>query len=92
MDNATAQSWSNQMINVGPDWAPSEYDDLEVAPGRKIGQISTPELTAIFERLNVTGFSHTAGRDSNIRAFAAERQRVFSAAGNAAVNAWIGAA
>jgi hypothetical protein len=78
--------------NQGPDWAPSEYDYLEVAPGRKIGDVCTPELTAIFERLRDSGFSYTAARQANIEAFAAERKRVHDAAGNAAVNAWIGAA
>jgi hypothetical protein len=75
--------------NVGPSWARSDWDHLEVAPGKKIGDTSTPELTAMIEKLNVAGFLHTNGRQSNIEAFAFARQKVFDQAGNAAVTAWL---
>jgi len=76
--------------NIGPTWPPSHYDHLPVAAdGRKIGEIATPELTALLGRLNIDGFSHSAGRQSNIEAFAAAHAKVYDAAGKAAVAAWL---
>jgi hypothetical protein len=75
---------------IGPTWPTSEHDHLEVtASGRKIGETSTPELTAIFERLDIAGFAHTQGRAGNIAAFAFARAKIHDDAGRKAVQAWL---
>jgi hypothetical protein len=75
--------------NVGPSWPRSDWDDLEVAPGRKIGDVDTPTLTALIEKLNVPGFLHANGRQANIEAFSYARQKVYDQAGAAAVAQWL---
>jgi hypothetical protein len=76
--------------NIGPSHPPSAFDHLQVAAdGRTVGQVDNAELTALLGRLNVDGFSHAAGRQSNIEAFAAAHAKVYHAAGKAAVAAWL---
>lgn len=76
--------------NKGPTWPTSEFDHLPIGPdGKKVGQTDNAELTARLERLGVEGFSHSAGRQSNIEKFAAAHQRVYDEAGRAAVALWL---
>jgi hypothetical protein len=76
--------------NIGPSHPKSEWDYLPVATdGRKVGDIATPELTARLGALGIEGFSHTSGRQANIEAYAAAHQKVYDAAGKAAVAQWL---
>jgi hypothetical protein len=82
-----------QPSNIGPSFAKSNFDHLEIdATGRKVGNTDTPALTAILARLNVDGFTHSQGREANLQAFSFAREKIFNAAGRAAVQAWLAGA
>jgi hypothetical protein len=78
--------------NTGPTWPSSEHDPLPIGGGRKVGDVDTATLTGVLERLNIPGFSHSSGRQSNIEAYKQEHDRVHDAAGKAAVAEWLAGA
>lgn len=75
---------------IGPSWPTSIFDHLPVAAdGRTVGETDTIALNSVLERLNVPGFDHRNGRQSNIEAYAAAHAKVYDAAGKAAVAQWL---
>jgi hypothetical protein len=57
--------------------------------GTKAGAVDTATLNALYEKLGVDGYVPTAGRASNLAAYQFAYLKVYSAAGAAAVAAWL---
>jgi hypothetical protein len=73
--------------NIGPSHPRSEW--VVAADGRRVGDLGTPELTARLAALHIDGFAHTSGRQANLEAFALAHQKIYDAAGKAAVLQWL---
>jgi hypothetical protein len=70
-------------------WSKTPHDGFSLGGGVTVGALDTD---ALYVRLVALGISvdHTAGRADNIAKFVAERSARFNAAGQAAVEAWLG--
>jgi hypothetical protein len=73
--------------NIGPTWAKSEHDDLPLPNGRRVGDVSTPELNHFLEKL-LPAFDERTGRQAALERYAAAHARVFDNAGKEAVKQW----
>jgi hypothetical protein len=64
------------------------HDHLPMPNGRKVGDMSTPELNRVLERV-LTVFDERAGRAANLERFSAAHDEVYDRAGKEAVRLWL---
>lgn len=74
-----------------PSWDKTRHDALVIWDGKRLGDVTTPELVRGMIARKVPGASHEAGRAANVEALAAHIEAIHEAAGKAAVSAWLGA-
>ncbi len=63
----------------------ADFDHVRVPGGRVVKDCTEGELYAIFEKMGIPGFSHTASRVSNLQKYSEYLEEIGKAASDAAI-------
>ena len=84
-------TWSERHQNLVPTGGTrTEFDNLILPKGRGASELSNGDLAKILIERNVSGVSHSRGREANLQVYAAFLDKIRKAAADKAVSDWLG--